>query len=292
MAAYQEINDFMQLVRAENANFERWKKSSLRPLINILNDSAGNANQVSGALANLPAPKINKYLDALYYLLATYPGLTANDLHLPTMGKTNAARFTRTALPATFNPQVPVQDRLVAQSAFLGQTVEQYLIDNAAGTGVILIHLSGFQPAMSDVYNSRRVVDHMNSVLRVAKAKNCDLCILYQNAPPVCAELQATANAFNGTTLAHVHPQHMGARDQAFYNFATNHTNCVVMGFDACVCVRANLFGSTETMPLGGGYVAPVVSLTNVVTSRAVLVCNGPISPIADRGEWGVLTDT
>jgi len=290
MAAYQEINDFMALVRGVNANFERWKKSSLRPLINILNDSAGTANQVSGALANLPAPKVSKYLDALYYLLATYPGLTGNDLHLPTMGKTNAARFTRTALPATFNPQVPVQDRLVAQNAFLGQTVEQYLIDNAAGTGVILIHLSGFEPAMSQVYDGRKVVDHMNSVLRVAKAKNCGVCILYQNAPPVCAELQAAADACT-QTLAHVHPQHMGARDQAFYNFATNHTNCVVMGFDACVCVRANLFGSTETMP-NGGYVAPVVSLTNVVTSRAVLVCDTPISPIADRGEWGVLTNT
>ena len=79
MAAYQEINDFMQLVRAENANFERWKKSSLRPLINILNDSAGNANQVSGALANLPAPKINKYLDALQncHRLAREKGIDA-----------------------------------------------------------------------------------------------------------------------------------------------------------------------------------------------------------------------
>jgi hypothetical protein len=38
--------------------------------------------------------------------------------------------------------------------------------------------------------------------------------------------------------------------------------------------------------------VPPIVSVTDVVTSRAVLVCNGPIYPVNHQGEYGVLFNT
>ena len=73
-----------------------------------------------------------------------------------------------------------------------------------------------------------------------------------------------------------------------YRTFAAAHNNVVVMGFDANICVNANLFGSRETMP-DGSFIPPLTSMTNVVTSRAVLATTGAIYPFHNQGEYGVL---
>jgi len=153
----------------------------------------------------------------------------------------------------------------------------------------MLIHLSGFQPPMNDIFNGRRVVGHMNSVLRIGRLCGCDLLCLHMEGNPVCNELEDAANAFEGRkTDLLVHPEHMGGRSMVYRNFAATHNNVVVMGFDANVCVNANLFGSPERMP-DGSFIPPLTSMTNVVTSRAVLVTAGQIFPFDNQGEYGVL---
>ena len=292
MPAYAQIVNFMALVNGVNDHFERVKTSSLRPLIDILNDINGNAGQVDQALAAVPVAKTQKYAAALYYLVGNYPGVNPNQLNLGPLGKTDAARFTQTPVPANYDPTPPAGHRVVAQSAFLNQTVEQFLIANQ-GTGIILIHVSNLVPEMQDVFNNLRVVDHMNSVLQVGLDNGADLCVLHQVNPPVCAELQVAANGYAGArrTDCHVHPQHMGSRNPNFAAFATTHANLVVMGFDAAVCVRANMFGAQEALP-AGGWVPPLISQANLISSRAVLATGGTIGPFHHQGEFGVLFNT
>jgi hypothetical protein len=290
MPAYANLQEFLTRVRIANRAFRR-STSSLRNLISILESATGTAGQVQAALAQLPTQKANQYKDALYYLQRTYPALAPNSLHLGALGKTAAARFARTALPVPYNPAAPVMDRVVPNSIFLNQNVEQFLLTAPVNTGVLLIHLSTFIGNMNDTFNNWKVVDHMNSALRVAWERNLHLCVLHQNNPPVCSQLIAEVNSFANSYLAHVHPHHMGGHDANFITWAQNHDPIVVMGFDACVCVRANLFGSPEVLA-AGGFVAPLITYADVVTSRAVLVTNGAINPVNHRGEWGVLYNT
>jgi hypothetical protein len=280
----------MQLVRMANPHYERIKRSSLRPLLAVLDSATGTAMQVQGALGALPQAKALRYKDALYYLVGTYGGLQANHIPLGAPGKTNAARFTRTQLPNPYRPQLPHLERVVAPSAFLNQTVEQYLLSTNDDVGVLLIHLTNHDPSLDLVFNTWKVVDHINSVLRVARLRGFELCVLHQQNPPVCAALQAEADAFVARTNCHVHPHHMGGHNGHFLAFAQGHDCVVVMGFDACVCVRANMFGSPEQE--NGAFVTPLIVQTDLVTSRAVLVTAGNITPNSHRGEFGVLYNT
>lgn len=292
MPAYQKMQGFMQRVNAANPSFEKWKTSSLRPLINILNNNNGTLQQVRNALALLPSAKANKYKKALYYLLENYPGLAsyAASVNFGALGKLNAARFTQTALPNPYNPSGATGDRVVAPSAFLNMTVEQFLFANA-NAGVILIHLSKHDAGMDMTFNGDSCIDHIASVLRVTRKMNRGLCILYMEDPPVVAALQAEVNGHNNKVLALEKRQHMGARNQQFLNFVNGHNPVVVMGFDATICVEANLFGAADRMD-DGSWCHPLTSLTDVVTSRAVLVTTGTIFPKRNVGQWGVLYNT
>jgi hypothetical protein len=74
----------------------------------------------------------------------------------------------------------------------------------------------------------------------------------------------------------------MGTLDAGLRNFVTQRANLVVMGFDGSVCVFANVFGANEYMaPLTPQFTPPfrppLVSLANVVMSRAGIVTNGPL---------------
>jgi hypothetical protein len=298
--AYANIQNFQNLVRAANPTFERRKASSLRPLITILESATGTANQVDQALSALAANKVGRYLDALYYLLATYPGLPANaatHLNIGALQKTNAVRYALTPMPHNFTPTGPQAGRVFVTpaSGFLNQTVEQFILCNHANTGVLLIHLSGTQAGMDLVFNGRTVLKHMNSVLRVARLKGCQLCVLTMNASSdVCAELRAEYNQYANRVRVYEPHHHMGSIDANFRNFATAHTHVVVMGFDAGVCVFANVFGSDERMP-DNSYRAPLATLTNVVMSRATLVSNGNIwsqSATMGAAEYGPLFNT
>lgn len=289
MPPYAQLVTFMADVRRANPHFERWVQSSLRPLINVLRDANGTAIQVQQALLNLPADKVAKYRDAIWYLQATYPGLAPMTLPMGNLGRTQAARYRRAPLAHNYDPGARPPRRNHPQSAWLNRTVEQWLLRTNHSRGILLIHLSDFQPPMNDVFNGRRVVDHMNSVLRIGRLRGCDLLCLYMHGNPVCAELADAANAFGASkTDLCIANQHMGGSSPIYRTFARTHHNVVVMGFDANVCVNANLFGSPELMP-DNSFVPPLTSLTNVVTSRAVLVTDGVIYPPNNQQEYGVL---
>lgn len=289
MPLYQQYDTFMDDVRQANPHFERWVRSSLRPLINVLRDNNGTAVQVQQALQNLPANKVAKYREAIWYLQATYPGLAAMTLPMGDLGKTQAAEYTQTAVPLNYDPSARPPRRNRPHSAWLNQSIEQWLLTAPGTKGILLIHLSDYQAPMDEDFNGRRVVDHINSVLRIGRLCGCDLLCLYMQGNPVCAELADAANAYGQSKtdlLIAIH--HMGGRNPVYRNFAATHNHVVVMGFDANVCVNANLFGSPELMP-DDSFVPPLTSLTNVVTSRAVLVTEGQIFPFDNQNEYGVL---
>src|SRR5947199_4799762 len=168
MPRYQQLATFMADVRRANPTFENWVKSDLRPLIGVLEDNNGNAGQVQRALQALSAARVAKYRDAIWFLQATYPGLLPMMLAMGALGKTNAARYTRSALPANYDPSTRPPRRNRPLSAWLNQSVEQWLLTAGGTKGILLIHLSTFQrPAMNEGHNGRRVVDHMNSVRRI-----------------------------------------------------------------------------------------------------------------------------
>jgi hypothetical protein len=307
----------MRLVRLSNPTYERmplFGRSVLRPLIAILKDPNGTANQVVQAIDNLTRTadaqyrnKANKYKEALYFLQHDYPIPTVNRVSINPQAS-EAVRFTQTPVPPGFNQFGPAMyghtDRLVAPSASLHQTIEEFIYTApaipAVNIGIVMIHLGAFQQSMLDRYDGWRVLDHMNSVLRVGWNCHCDLCILHMGAQPeVCPELDPEVSYFfHRVTVHELGHAHMGNSHPSFLQFMQTHNPVVVMGFDANICVRANLFGTNEYMPhIGPGPdphtpVPPIVSVTDVVTSRAVLVCNGPIYPVNHQGEYGVLFNT
>lgn len=301
MPAYAQLQNFMNMVRAANPTFERRTQSSLHPLITILASPTGTALQVSAAIGALPIAKVNRYLNALYYLLATYPGLPANapnQLHLGALGCTNAAQYPQTAMPGNFNPVGLPGGRVFVTpaSASLGLTLEQFILLNHATTSVLLIHLSSEQPGMEFTFNSRTTIQHINSVLQVARLKNCPLGVLTMEAgSDVCASMRAQFNLFPVRTRVYEPVHHTGLHLPAYTNFATARANLVVMGFDAGVCVFANVFGSSQTMGPGLGYCPPLATMANVVMSRAALVSNGTINSNTatfGQAEYGPLFNT
>lgn len=296
MPAYQKLQKFMQLVNAANPKFEKWKKSSLRPLINVLNDINGTFTQAQQALAALPAAKATKYRKALYYLLGTYPGLApfAASITFANLGKLNAARFTQTALPNSYNPDLPALNRVMPPSAFLNLTVEQYLFINPA-TGIVLIHMSDHDAGMDEIFEGETCLEHIKSVLRVAKKMGCDVCALFMKDDlPVLAALDTEYKAFKShkkVTEVLEKKLHMGTTNQNFLTFLQKHPTVVVIGFDGTICVPANMFGSAEKA-FDGNWARPLTTVANVVTSRAMIVSTGVLYTKYTQQPWGVLNHT
>ncbi len=292
MPRYHQFVAYMADVRRANPNFERILNSSLRPLNTLLQNQASTAVQVVNAIQALPAIKKAKYRDALWYLMATYPGLNVFNLGvgLHAQGATNTARYTQTGLAPNYDPSSRPPRRNRPPSAWQNMAPEQWLLSTGGTKGILLVHLSGFQDPMNSLHNGRRGVDHMNSVLRIGRLVGADLLCLHMEGDATCPQLAEAATAYGGSkTDLHITPQHMGGRSQVYRTFAANHNHVLVMGFDANICVNANLFGSPEKMPPSNNFVPPLTSLTNVVTSRALLVSSGVIFPFDNQGEYGVL---
>lgn len=289
MAVYDQLPAFMALVKAANPTFERWLPSQLRPVIELLKSPTGAPAQVQAALARITPDRVTKYRDALWFLQATYPGLQRQRLSMTGVLKSNAAMYSRTLMTAAYAPDARPPVRIRPHSQFMGMPIEQVMLIIGGPVGIVLIHLSTFEKNMSDVIDGRMVVDHMNSVLRIGALCGADLLCLHIAARPVCDELELQAGAFGGRrTNLFVKDGHMGGHDARFRHFAEWHQHVVVMGFDANICVNANLFGAPEHLP-DGQFVPPLISMTNVVTSRAVLVTDGAIFPPSGQGEYGVL---
>jgi|GEM_PF-2462310 len=299
MPRYEQVVAFVAEAKRANPTLGRFKTSSLQALINLLRIDTTSELQVRQALQALPAAKVAKYRDALWYLLATYPAIQVVDLPvgLARQGTSNSARFTRTALPHNYNPAynpVPPNKsvRNSPPSAWLNMAPEQWLLSTPGTKGILLIHLSSFQAPMNMVFNGRSGLAHMNSVLRIGRLVDADLLCLHMRDNPVCAQLADAANAFGARKQDLLIPDHhMGGRDAIYTTFAASHTNVLVMGFDANICVNANLFGANEHLP-NGHFVPPLTSLTNVVTARTLLVTSGVIYPPNNSAEYGVLHAT
>lgn len=327
MPAYNNPG-FMQRVRRANPTYARIKSSSLRSLIAVLNDPNGMLGQVRfelNALRNKAdgsyRTKFNKYREALCFLQHTYPVPAGVRVPIGGPNTTEAVHFQQTAMPHNFNawvapdpqaeaaryearvrglapPPVHVTDRLVSNNIQgLGMTVEEYIYNTPGAKGIVLIHLGGFQAPMSNLFDGWSQLVHMQSVLRAANVMNHNICVLHMgNNPPVCGQLTAEINLFGNRVVVHENGHHhMGNRHQAFSDFVANNGTMVVMGFDANVCVRANLFGSEEyyvdpnNVANTHATVPPILSQAPVVTSRALLVSAGPIQPVQHQGEYGAL---
>ncbi len=303
MPQYRRINEFLQRVHQANTRYERVKRSSLRPLLAILNNHTGTSQQVRQAIATLAATadanyrnKANKYKEALYFLQRTYPIAPGQRISVNPQAS-RAVLYNRTAMPPNFNAyghgMYHNTARVVSLNNMMNKTVEEYLYTVPGHKGIVLIHLGSFQAPMSTRIDGWPVLSHMKSVLRVARDVNCNICVLHMGGnPEVCPELANEVNAFGNRVVVHeVGNHHMGNHHQAFRNFVRRHSSVVVMGFDADICVRANLFGTTEYFP-DHRTVPPIISMTNVITSRALLVTTGTINPVGHQGEYGQLYGT
>lgn len=302
MPKYNEgqFDEFMARAKARNSHFEKHKNSSLHTLIAILKDDGCSAKRINDELLNIPQAKVLKYREAIYYLLATYPGLVTGNVSWGPLKESNAALFPRTALPGNYDPASRDNARRIVKGVpptdFLHQSCESFLMEsarNGANNGVILIHLDNHQPPMNTTFNGYKVSEHINSVLRVAQVTGADLCVLHmQQEPPIAGIFRDAVDAFaNDKRLWVYQPHgHMGSINNGFVDFASAHENCVVMGFDGTVCVHANIFGTNEHLATKPPRPAPpLITLTNVVTSRAVLVTAGQLYPVNWQKEYGVL---
>jgi len=267
-------------------------KSSLQPLMAILNDVNGNAVKVYKAIEALSTVKADKYKVALKYLLKTYPGMNEfgikfEDLRQVALRETKAVRYNCTPLPGNFNPQNERgQGQFVKpQSAMLPTTIVKHILDNPTTTGILLIHLGESDSAgMTQSFNGRTTLQHIKSVMRVARIMGCPVCVLSmakEGRNHLCETLQEQFNLFpeNKRLVVHEPKFHTATNQQSMVDFMKSRSDIVVMGFDASICVFANVFGSAEKMSEHDDkYRPPLITLTNIIMSRATLVINGPLT--------------
>jgi len=301
MAAFAHNVGFMKLVRDANPGYGKWKRSSLHELKGLLENINGTPRQVLDAMIKLPTVKILRYINAIHYVLALYPGLSVNAatfLNMGVLGESNAARYMRTPMPGNFNPTGPQNGRVFVSPPCesLNLTLEQFILSNRRRVGVVLIHLSDDdEVGMDAIFQGRTCLEHMRSVLWVAGLVGCSACALTMiEDRTLCSVLSDEFNQMNGCVEVCVTDTHMGSVKQNFQNFARQHENLIVLGFDASVCVFANVFGANETMP-DGSFRPPLSTMANIVMSRAGLSTGGTIQVQTSSfgvSEYGSLANT
>lgn len=317
---------FMGYARNVNPNFERVLASSLRPLIDELKKEPNPITpawlqdvkrwllfvkrQNDGRYRN----KANKYKDALYHLVQTLN--IAQDFSVGGTTATNACRFERRNVTGIYDPENHPPERrnitrMVVPSGWQNRTIED-TVARGLVDGIVVIHMHAFNAAaMGQVFDGWKVIDHMNSVLRVARRRvpPMPLALVEINNQDVCAQLNEAAG-YPGRRRCSVntpnpHGVHSAQLSQDFRNWITGKQRVAVMGFDGAVCVRANLFGVKETIAAAHGlgpvfmrgnppvmlrWVKPLVSVASVETSRALLATTGGnLAPWDHVGEYGPL---
>jgi hypothetical protein len=297
MPAYARVAEFTALVREAHPGF-RLAASSLGALFTVLNDANGQAAQVVQAINAMPAAKRARYRQPLYFLAATYPALNRHLLHWHAPGRANAAMYARIGRPDNYQATHVGFRPLVPESALLGRSLEAYLL-NTERVGVLLVHLEGVHDGYETLVEGLPVSSHIASVLRVARAMGCSIRNLTQQSRPLVVPLAAVVQGYVEYEAVNVPEGHMGTRAEAIRTFAAGCDSLVVCGFDAEVCVMANIFGSPEVFePQPGNlpqgvltrFLPPLVSICDVVTSRAVVVTsNNVIFPTTNHREYGPL---
>jgi Isochorismatase family len=255
--------------------------------------------------------KLRKYREAVAFLENTFP-ISPGQRQAPVGAGVEAIRYVQNATrpTATFtNGHLNYGSLQLTQSTAqigLEQTVTEYIEANAANTRLLLIHLGGHQGDMNHSWEGATALDHMNAVLTAAAEKNMHVCILRdphtgvrgQNVPTptnaVCAGLRNAVGGIPGTHIwvADGGNQHSAFHDPAFQIWVTNPgvNAVIVMGFDADICVRGNVFGISEqaanVVPLS--LVPALINFVDVVTSRPLL-SGGAVGTVQSMTYWGNL---
>ena len=260
---------------------------------------------------NAHISKLWKYRKAIAFLENTFsipPGLR----QAPVGAGVEAIQYLRntTRPTATFtNGNLNYGSlQLTKSTAQIGQdmTVTEYIEAKAANTRLVLIHLGGPQGDMSHSWDGATALEHMNAVLNAAAENNMHVCILRdphtgvrgQNVPTptnaVCAGLQNAVVGIPGTNIwvADGGNKHSAFHDPAYQAWVSTPgvTAVIVMGFDADVCVRGNVFGISEAAANANppSLVPALINFVDVVTSRPLL-SGGDAGTIQSMDYWGNL---
>lgn len=295
MAAYKELDKFKLRITNVNDHFEKHKNSSLHDLLALLESDSFKTLEVIKELLKLPEGKVTKYRNAIDHLLATYPMLSPHMLPGKALREARAAMFPKVTADSQ-DEKVMKFVKGTPPTSFLDVTCEGFLANNSgANNGVVLIHLCAYSKGLDNEYNGKKVIEHIKSVISVAASTNTPVCSLSMtDGREVCAELQDVYNDHPNTTSVFYRGGHMGTPHDDFFNFVNTKDNIIVLGFDGTVCVHANIFGGHGHEKRLGKPAPPMITLANIITSRAVLSTVGDLRPKQnwDNNEYGVLFGT
>jgi nicotinamidase-related amidase len=176
---------------------------------------------------------------------------------------------------------------------------------NAATTRVLLVHLGQPQVDMGLNWDGITALAHMNAVLNTAAEHQIPVCVLCDphergrgiglptagNA--VCPGLRDAVGRLAGAHVwvADGGRKHSAFHDPAYQAWVSNPAvdTVVVLGFDADVCVRGNVFGiAEEAENVAPARVVPaLINFVDVVTARPLL--SGGERGIQAYKSWGSL---
>ncbi len=275
-------------------------------------------NQVVAAIAALDnvkdavhTSKQLKYREAIAFLENTFP-IPLNQRVSAVGAGVEAIRYLRNPVRPTANfnqGNIDFKSLSLSKSTAqfgLAMTVPEFISKHAANTRLVLIHLGGHQLDMNSIWDGKTALEHMNLVLDAAIEHSLHVCILRDPhtagrgvsvpspANGVCDGLRDRVGRIAGT---HVWVADGGAAHSAFHDAAyeawvsvAGVNTVVVMGFDADICVRGNVFGISEAaLNANPPRVVPaLINFVDVVTARPLL-SGGDAGTVQQMDYWGNL---
>ncbi|MEM7191045.1 MAG: hypothetical protein AAF439_15645 [Pseudomonadota bacterium] len=188
----------------------------------------------------------------------------------------------------------------------LNLSIPDFIVANAGTTRLLIVHLGGTQGDMNIRWSGNTAAQHMSAAIRAAANNAVGVCILRDPhtgargvgvptaANAVCPEIRTAVQQVPGPNVwvADSGHSHSFFHDPAFRAWITapNITNAVVMGYQADICVKANVFGVEEidqSINPGPQLVPSMLNVVNVVTSRPLLSNDG--GAIGDAVCWSTL---
>ncbi|MGG5887261.1 hypothetical protein ACLF3G_08975 [Falsiroseomonas sp. HC035] len=306
------MDEFLLRLRAVNATLDRglsasvFGKSSLQPLVALLKTTGCTPLGIYRAIAALEPASVDKYRDGLSFLLRSFPGLSGtgiqlDDLRSQPIPQVQAALYTKSITPADFNPDNRRGQGIFVKppSTSMGRSIVKYLLANPADAGLLMIHLGSADSAgLDESFNGRTSLQYMTSVLRVARMLGCPITALSMakaGEEHLCPVLLTEFMQVPKTRRLVIHEPafHTATNQPAMLAFLRSRPRVIVMGFDATICVFANVFGSEEKMSEHDAtFRPPLINFADVVMSRATLACKGPLNAKTQtfgKAEYGPL---
>lgn len=306
------FDHFMALLEAVNPTIKSglkasiFGKSALQPLVALLNDPGCTAEKLCLAVEALPPATVAKYGIPLNYVLANFPRLTLSgirveDVRNQPIRQAEAAIFRKSPMPPGFHPDNSKGKGVfvIPPSAFLGMSIVKCLLTDPKDTGLLLIHLGHAKSnGLEERFNGRTTLEYMTSVLRVARLVDCPVTVLSMakdGEEHLCPVLLREFMLVDPPRRLVIHEPklHTATNNPAMVEFLQRQKRLVVMGFDATICVFANVFGSMERMGgLDERLRPPLLTFADVIMSRATLACKGLLdakTPSVGRKEYGPL---